>query len=104
MVVSHNGNLNIMNCQNKVNRFSSAQMKALFNPCKFLLSLVYALLLACENELRGVFMHGYYESLMKGGAKVVEVKASSTKSFEDAMHTGSQKVAETIKNVQGAWI
>jgi hypothetical protein len=37
-------------------------------------------------------------------AKVVEVNSSSTKSFEDAIQTGIQKVTETIKNVQGAWI
>ena len=36
-------------------------------------------------------------------AKVVEVNSSSTKSFEDAIQTGIQKVTETIKNVQGAW-
>ena len=104
MVVSHNGNLNIMNCQNKVNRFSSAQMKALFNPCKFLLSLVYALLQSCGNELRWIFIHVYNESFIMAIAKVVEVNSSSTKSFEDAIQTGIQKVTETIKNVQGAWI
>ena len=37
-------------------------------------------------------------------AKVVEVNASSTKSFEDAIQTGIAKVTETVKNVQGAWI
>lgn len=37
-------------------------------------------------------------------AKVVEVNSSSTKSFEEAIQTGIQKVTETIKNVQGAWI
>ncbi|WP_180084370.1 dodecin family protein [Acinetobacter sp. YH12145] len=37
-------------------------------------------------------------------AKVVEVNASSTKSFEDAIQTGINKVTETVKNVQGAWI
>lgn len=37
-------------------------------------------------------------------AKVVEVNSSSNKSFEDAIQTGIQKVTETIKNVQGAWI
>ena len=37
-------------------------------------------------------------------AKVVEVNSSSAKSFEDAIQTGSAKVTETVKNVQGAWI
>ncbi|WP_180175872.1 dodecin family protein [Acinetobacter sp. YH12025] len=37
-------------------------------------------------------------------AKVVEVNASSTKSFEDAIQTGINKVTKTVKNVQGAWI
>ena len=37
-------------------------------------------------------------------AKVVEVNSSSNKSFEDAIQIGIQKVTETIKNVQGAWI
>lgn len=37
-------------------------------------------------------------------AKVVEVNASSTKSFEDAIQTGINKVTETVKNIQGAWI
>ncbi|MCL6241206.1 MULTISPECIES: dodecin family protein [Acinetobacter] len=37
-------------------------------------------------------------------AKVVEVNASSAKSFEDAIQTGINKVTETVKNVQGAWI
>ena len=37
-------------------------------------------------------------------AKIVEVNSSSNKSFEDAIQTGIEKVTETIKNVQGAWI
>lgn len=37
-------------------------------------------------------------------AKVVEVNSSSSKSFEDAIQTGIEKVTETVKNVQGAWI
>ena len=37
-------------------------------------------------------------------AKVVEVNSSSAKSFEDAIHTGIEKVTEKVKNVQGAWI
>ncbi len=37
-------------------------------------------------------------------AKIVEVNASSTQSFEDAIQTGIAKVTETVKNVQGAWV
>ena len=37
-------------------------------------------------------------------AKVVEVNSSSNKSFEDAIQSGIDKVTETVKNVQGAWI
>lgn len=37
-------------------------------------------------------------------AKVLEVSSSSTKSFEDAIQMGIQKVTETVNNVQGAWI
>ncbi|AVH15248.1 dodecin family protein [Acinetobacter indicus] len=37
-------------------------------------------------------------------AKVVEVNASSNKSFEDAIQSGIAKVGETVKNLQGAWI
>ena len=37
-------------------------------------------------------------------AKIVEVNSSSNKSFEDAIQTGIEKVTETVKNVQGAWV
>jgi flavin-binding protein dodecin len=37
-------------------------------------------------------------------AKVIEVSASSKTSVEDAVRTGLQKVAETVKGIQGAWI
>jgi flavin-binding protein dodecin len=37
-------------------------------------------------------------------AKVIEIDASSTKSVEDAVQSGLRKCAETIKNIQGAWI
>lgn len=37
-------------------------------------------------------------------AKVVEVNASSNKSFEAAIQSGIAKVGETVKNLQGAWI
>ncbi len=37
-------------------------------------------------------------------AKTVEISSSSTKSIEDAVQSGLKKVAETVKNIQGAWI
>jgi dodecin len=37
-------------------------------------------------------------------ARVTEIKASSTKSFEDAVQVGVARAAKTLKNVRGAWI
>ncbi len=37
-------------------------------------------------------------------AKVIEISASSTVSIEDAVKRGLAKTAETVKNIQGAWI
>lgn len=37
-------------------------------------------------------------------AKVIEVSASSTTSFDDAVKQGVAEVSKTVKNVQGAWI
>lgn len=37
-------------------------------------------------------------------AKVTEISASSTKSFEDAIHQGIQRSANTLRNVSGAWV
>lgn len=37
-------------------------------------------------------------------AKIIEIKASSEKSMEDAVRNGLKKVAETVKNVKGAYI
>jgi flavin-binding protein dodecin len=37
-------------------------------------------------------------------AKVTEITASSSKSFEDAVQTGITRVTKTIDNVQNAWI
>lgn len=37
-------------------------------------------------------------------ARVTEIKASSTKSFEDAVQTGVTRASETLKNVRGAWV
>ena len=37
-------------------------------------------------------------------AKVIEVKAASKTSVEDAVKIGLKKCAETVKNIQGAWV
>jgi hypothetical protein len=37
-------------------------------------------------------------------ARVTEITASSTKSFEDAVRTGIKRAGKTLDNIQGAWI
>lgn len=37
-------------------------------------------------------------------AKVIEFSSSSTKGVEDAVQSGLKKVAETVNNIQGAWV
>jgi dodecin len=37
-------------------------------------------------------------------AKVVEIKSSSAKSFEDAIKNGVSRANKTLKNVKGAWV
>jgi dodecin len=37
-------------------------------------------------------------------AKVVEITATSKKSFEDAISEGIQRAHTTLKNVKGAWV
>ena len=37
-------------------------------------------------------------------AKVVELSASSPKSFEDAIQKGIARASKTIKDLRGAWI
>jgi dodecin len=37
-------------------------------------------------------------------AKIIEISSSSKKSVEDAVQSGLTKCAETVKNIQGAWI
>ena len=37
-------------------------------------------------------------------ARVTEIKASSTKSFDDAMKVGIARAHKTLKNVKSAWI
>ena len=37
-------------------------------------------------------------------ARVTEIKASSKKSFDDAVRNGVERANKTLKNVKGAWI
>ncbi len=37
-------------------------------------------------------------------ARVTEIKASSAKSFEDAIREGVARASKTLKNVKSAWI
>ena len=37
-------------------------------------------------------------------AKVIELNAASKTSMEDAVKVGLRKCAETVKNIQGAWV
>jgi hypothetical protein len=37
-------------------------------------------------------------------ARVTEIIASSSKSFEDAVNVGVKRANKTLKNVKGAWI
>lgn len=37
-------------------------------------------------------------------AKVIEISAESTKSFEDAIRNGLKRASSTVENVKGAWI
>lgn len=37
-------------------------------------------------------------------ARVTEIKASSTKSFDDAVKQGVARAVKTLKNVKSAWV
>jgi flavin-binding protein dodecin len=37
-------------------------------------------------------------------AKVIEISAESTESFEDAIRSGVEHAAKSVRNVEGAWI
>ena len=37
-------------------------------------------------------------------ARITEISASSSKSFEDAVQQGIQRATATLRNVRGAWI
>lgn len=37
-------------------------------------------------------------------AKIIELNAASKTSMEDAVKVGLKKCAESVKNIQGAWV
>jgi flavin-binding protein dodecin len=37
-------------------------------------------------------------------AKITEIQASSTKSFDDALRVGIARASETLRNLTGAWV
>lgn len=37
-------------------------------------------------------------------ARVTEIKASSSKGFDDAIQLGVARASKTLKNVKGAWV
>ena len=37
-------------------------------------------------------------------AKVTEISATSTKSFEDAIQQGLTRASQTVRNIRSAWI
>jgi flavin-binding protein dodecin len=37
-------------------------------------------------------------------AKVIEISATSSKSFEDAITSGVARAGKTVKDVKGAWV
>jgi dodecin len=37
-------------------------------------------------------------------AKIIEISAESTKGFDDAVESGLKKAAETVQNIESAWI
>ena len=37
-------------------------------------------------------------------AKVIEISAASTESFEEAIRIGLAKAGKTVRNIKGAWV
>jgi flavin-binding protein dodecin len=37
-------------------------------------------------------------------AKVIEISATSTQGFEDAIRQGIVKASETVRGIEGAWV
>jgi flavin-binding protein dodecin len=47
---------------------------------------------------------GGYEEAVMSVARVTEISATSTKSFEDALQQGIARATKTLRNVKSAWI
>lgn len=45
-----------------------------------------------------------YRGVHVSVAKVTEITAQSSKSFDDAMQLGISRAAQTIRGIQGAWL
>jgi flavin-binding protein dodecin len=41
---------------------------------------------------------------MASVAKVTEITATSSKSFDDAMQVGIERASKTIRNIRSAWV
>jgi flavin-binding protein dodecin len=52
---------------------------------------------------RFLFGPSRHEDIMSV-ARVTEISASSTKSFDDAVRIGVERASKTLKNVSGAWV
>lgn len=37
-------------------------------------------------------------------AKITEISATSSSSFEDAIRSGLERASRTLKNIKGAWV
>ena len=37
-------------------------------------------------------------------ARITEISATSTKSFDDAVKKGIKRAGETLENIEGAWV
>lgn len=37
-------------------------------------------------------------------AKIIEIKSSSKKSFEDAVESGIKRASKTVSDIKGAWV
>jgi flavin-binding protein dodecin len=44
------------------------------------------------------------QEIIMSVARITEIKASSKKSFDDAVQTGLTRANKTLKNVKGAWV
>jgi hypothetical protein len=64
----------------------------------------------CSPALKGEFrlFHPYRgepeRSATMSVAKIIEIYATSSKSFEDAIQQGIARAAKTVDNISGAWV